>query len=145
MDTPTPTHIPLDRQPMRAMKPRLEAALRGTFDPQALDDYVPATRRTPKDVKPHLFDFMDGMRVVLSRHLASDVGPIVHAKAVWPVDADRPARREAALSLLVQRVGLLLDSLDRYDERPDPLVAEFVGDHPHVIVRFPSAAYADPE
>ena len=137
----TGTSIPLNREKIRQMGRRFEDALDGTYDRTA-DSFVPPDDRDRSVIRKHIFDFMDGMRVHVSRH-QSEAGVVIHAYAQWMEEKAQPARREDGLDVLEKRMRRLIEAgLDHVDAAPDPL-ERGVSDAgvPHIFFPYPSAAF----
>jgi hypothetical protein len=135
---PTET-VPFKPQPESAMQARVEDAFTGTFDP-ASDRYVPPEERTAEHVGPHVFDFADGMRVILSQHVHDEAGLLVHAYATYPDESRRPPERTEALWALARHTETLLEGA--FDEVP-PILEYGMSetDHPHIFYPYPSDAF----
>lgn len=132
--------IPLQRETIREMAPRFNEALCGTFDPSS-DDFVPEEERTKADTRKHLFDFMDSMRLTVSLHNSED-GLVIHGYARWFESKSRPNRREEGLKQVLKRMALLIESLDRVNECPDPVEAGLSEQGvPHAFFPYPSPIF----
>ena len=143
MEDPGAT-IPIEREAIREMAPRFERAINGTYDPSS-DEFVPPDERTRSHIRDHTFDFMDAMRLHVSRH-NSEAGLVIHGYAQWFDEKAQPARREDGLEVVAKRLGLLIEKgLDHVDETPDPIEAGISDSGvPHVFFPYPSAAFKTP-
>lgn len=133
--------IPLDRKPLRGHYGRFEDALRGTYD-KASSEFIPKEDRTREDIKRHLFDFMDGMRLHVSVHSNTPTGTVIDASGQWWSEEEQPAERVEAINIIIKRMDDLLESLDHVDEAPAPIdYGMDKTDRPHVIYPYPSVAF----
>lgn len=132
--------IPLQREPLRKMRPRFKEALRGTYNPNT-EDFIPEEERTKSDIRRHLFDFMDGMRMHVSTH-DSELGKVIHAYAQWFEKKAQPNTREDGVAVVIKRMQRLLEALDHIDEPPEPIEAGVNETGvPHVFFEYPSPAF----
>lgn len=135
--------IPIERETIREMAPRFERAVNGTYDPTS-DEFVPPDERTRSHIRDHVFDFMDAMRVHVSRH-NSEAGVVIHAYAQWFEEKAQPARREDGLDILEKRMSLLIEQGLGLDETPEPIERGISETGvPHIFFPYPSPAFKQP-
>lgn len=133
--------IPIERETIREMAPRFRQALVGTYDPSS-DDFVPPEERTRAEIRAHTFDFMDAMRLHVSRH-QSEEGVVIHAYAQWFEEKAQPARREDGLDIVGTRLARLIEQGLGVEEAPEP-VQQGISEQgvPHIFVPYPSPAFS---
>lgn len=133
--------LPLEREHLRVMKERFDEALVGTYDPSS-DKFIPEDERTRSDLRRHLFDFMDGMRLHVTLH-HSEEGKVIHAYAQWFDEKTQPMHRQDGLRVMLNRMIKLIEGgLDHVDECPEPVdlgVSE--NGVPHVFFSYPSPIF----
>lgn len=146
-DADTPL-VPMRVQPMWRMHMRVEKAMAGTFDPSS-PEFVPPDKLGRKELRPHLFDFMDRMRMTISTHYAADVGRVIHVMADWSAGDRRPATRAEGMQTLKKRARQVLAGLGddtEPEDWPEPLRETWSENgRPHLFYPYPSVTHAPPD
>jgi len=98
---------------MLPFEPELEFTLRSRYDDALKDVYdarglIEPLKPTPGTFRKHVFDFMDGLRIIISREL-HDIGQVIHWSASLNYGGERFEDPTEFIGFVIQHIHDLWD------------------------------------
>jgi|SRR5688572_4008147 len=113
-------------EPLESLKARFPKAIDTIWGKIKTED-------RPGMYREHVFDFEDGLRMIISREVLIDPEPVIHVSASWA--NNRPPRlKNVIIEIVTGKYRSLTDGLEKLE-----LVYVTSGGIPHFFVREPTA------